>query len=92
MQLNDIGRQLHPHAAGDRTRCRRIPYPYGGKQRQVQVDLDMPALQSKGLSPADVVNTVGAQNLILPFRNDEDRPVRVSARNQQRSRPPSGPQ
>ena len=43
-----------------------IPYPYGGKQRQVQVDLDLPALQSKGLSPADIVNTVGAQNLILP--------------------------
>ncbi|MGB6131440.1 MAG: efflux RND transporter permease subunit [Acidobacteriaceae bacterium] len=43
-----------------------IPYPYGGKQRQVQVDLNMPALQSKGLSPADVVNTIAAQNLILP--------------------------
>ena len=43
-----------------------IPYPYGGKQRQVQVDLNLPALQSKGLSPADVVNTIAAQNLILP--------------------------
>src|SRR5580765_1479322 len=43
-----------------------IPYPYGGKQRQVQVDLDTAALQSKGLSPLDVVNAVGAQNLILP--------------------------
>jgi multidrug efflux pump subunit AcrB len=43
-----------------------IPYPYGGKQRQVQVDIDMQALQSKGLSPADVVNTIGSQNLILP--------------------------
>ena len=43
-----------------------IPYPYGGKQRQVQVDLDLPALQSKGLSPADVVATIAAQNLILP--------------------------
>ena len=43
-----------------------IPYPYGGKQRQVQVDLNLPALQSKGLSPADVVNAIGAQNLILP--------------------------
>lgn len=32
-----------------------IPYPYGGKQRQVQVDLDTNALQSKGLSPLDVV-------------------------------------
>ncbi len=43
-----------------------IPYPYGGKTRQVQVDLDLPALQSKGLSPLDVVNAVSAQNLILP--------------------------
>src|SRR5579875_3202563 len=43
-----------------------IPYPYGGKQRQVQVDLNLPALQSRGLSPADVVNTIGSQNLILP--------------------------
>ncbi|MFZ0663511.1 MAG: efflux RND transporter permease subunit [Acidobacteriaceae bacterium] len=43
-----------------------IPYPYGGKQRQVQVDLNLPALQAKGLSPADVVNTLAAQNLILP--------------------------
>jgi multidrug efflux pump subunit AcrB len=43
-----------------------IPYPYGGKQRQVQVDLDLPALQSRGLSPSDVVNTIAAQNLILP--------------------------
>ena len=43
-----------------------IPYPYGGKQRQVQVDLNLQALQSKGLSPADVVSTISAQNLILP--------------------------
>src|ERR1700675_2629554 len=43
-----------------------IPYPYGGKQRQVQVDLDTAALQSKGLSPLDVVNAIGVQNLILP--------------------------
>src|SRR6201982_3224457 len=35
-----------------------IPYPYGGKQRQVQVDLNTTALQSKGLSPLDVVNAV----------------------------------
>jgi len=43
-----------------------IPYPYGGKQRQVQVDLDTSALQSKGLSPLDVVNAISVQNLILP--------------------------
>jgi multidrug efflux pump subunit AcrB len=43
-----------------------VPWPYGGKQRQVQVDLDTAALQSKGLSPLDVVNAVSVQNLILP--------------------------
>ena len=43
-----------------------IPYPYGGKQRQVQVDLDTNALQAKGLSPLDVVNAINVQNLILP--------------------------
>lgn len=43
-----------------------IPYPYGGKQRQVSVDLDPQALLSRGVSGADVVNAVSAQNLILP--------------------------
>jgi multidrug efflux pump subunit AcrB len=43
-----------------------VPYPYGGKQRQVQVDLNTTALQSKGLSALDVVNAVSVQNLILP--------------------------
>jgi multidrug efflux pump subunit AcrB len=43
-----------------------VPYPYGGKQRQVQVDLNSAALQSKGLSPQDVSNTISNQNLILP--------------------------
>ena len=42
------------------------PYPYGGKPRQVQVDLDSAKLQAYGLSPADIVNAVSAQNLILP--------------------------
>ena len=42
------------------------PYPYGGKMRQVQVDLDLPKLQAYGLSPIDIVNAVNAQNLILP--------------------------
>src|ERR1700744_4817333 len=43
-----------------------IPYPYGGKQRQVQVDLNLHELQAKGLSPSDVTNTIANQNLILP--------------------------
>ncbi|HWT65982.1 MAG TPA: efflux RND transporter permease subunit, partial [Terracidiphilus sp.] len=44
----------------------QTPYPYGGKQRQVQVDLDLHALQAYGLSPSDVVNAVSVQNLIAP--------------------------
>jgi multidrug efflux pump subunit AcrB len=43
-----------------------IPLPFGGKQAQVQVDLDLAALQAKGLAPLDVVNAISAQNLILP--------------------------
>jgi CzcA family heavy metal efflux pump len=42
------------------------PYPYGGKIRQVQVDLDLPKLQAFGLDPNDIVNAVNAQNIILP--------------------------
>jgi len=43
-----------------------IATPYGGKPRQIMVDLDIPALQSKGLSPIDVNNAITLQNLILP--------------------------
>jgi CzcA family heavy metal efflux pump len=43
-----------------------LPFPFGGKQRQVQVDLDQKALQSYGLSAQDVQNAIAAQNLIIP--------------------------
>ncbi len=43
-----------------------VPLPFGGKIRQIMVDIDPRALQAHGLSPADVVNAVNAQNLILP--------------------------
>src|SRR6201986_1836419 len=43
-----------------------IPYPYGGKQRQIQIDLNPTALQALGLSGQDVANTLAAQNLITP--------------------------
>jgi multidrug efflux pump subunit AcrB len=42
------------------------PYPYGGKQREVMVDIDIPKLQARGLTPNDVVTAIGNQNLILP--------------------------
>jgi multidrug efflux pump subunit AcrB len=64
-RLNDLG------SNNIRTQLATIegaqtPFPYGGKQRQIQVDLDLNALQAKGLSPVDVVNAVNAQNLIAP--------------------------
>ena len=43
-----------------------VPLPYGGKPRQIMVDLDMQALQAKGLSAVDVTSAINAQNLILP--------------------------
>ncbi|CAN5562454.1 efflux RND transporter permease subunit [soil metagenome] len=44
----------------------QIPAPYGGKARNVTVDLDLGQLYAKGLSPTDVVQALTAQNLILP--------------------------
>ncbi len=43
-----------------------IPFPYGGRQRQVQVDLDQRLMQARGVSAQDVVNAVNSQNLIIP--------------------------
>ena len=43
-----------------------IPYPFGGKSRQVQIDLNPSALAARGLSGQDVANALAAQNLITP--------------------------
>src|SRR5947208_8521288 len=43
-----------------------IPFPYGGKVRQVQIDLDSTAMQARGLSGQDVANALAAQHLITP--------------------------
>jgi multidrug efflux pump subunit AcrB len=43
-----------------------IPWPFGGKQRQIQIDLDPAALQARGLSAQDVANALAAQNIITP--------------------------
>jgi multidrug efflux pump subunit AcrB len=43
-----------------------LPTPYGGKYRQIMVDLDPDALRANGLTPSDVVNAVNAQSLTLP--------------------------
>src|SRR5215469_15872121 len=64
-QLNDFGSNfLRPQLATVQGAV--FPNPYGGKQREIVVDLNLPELQSKGLSPNDIVNSIANQNLILP--------------------------
>jgi len=43
-----------------------VPWPYGGKSRQIQIDLNPQAIQARGLSSIDVANALAAQNLITP--------------------------
>ena len=43
-----------------------LPFPYGGRVRQLQLDLDSQALQSKGLSAQDVGNALNQQTQITP--------------------------
>ncbi|MEW9570336.1 efflux RND transporter permease subunit [Rhodanobacter sp. Si-c] len=56
------------------------PYPYGGKQRQIEVDLNPQALLAHGLSPSDVVTAIGAQNLILPAGTEKIGDIEYSVR------------
>ena len=64
-ELNDLGQNfLRPQLVTVPGAV--IPWPYGGKQRQVMIDLNPGLLQSKGLSPQDVLNAVGNENLVLP--------------------------
>jgi multidrug efflux pump subunit AcrB len=48
-----------------------IPYPYGGKSREVQLDLDSEAMQARGLSGQDVANALSNQNLITPVGTEK---------------------
>src|SRR5256714_1275648 len=54
------------------------PYPYGGKLRQIQVDLELAKLQQYGLSPNDIVGAVNAQNIILPSGTMKLGPIEYS--------------
>ena len=64
-ELNDFGTNfIRPQLATIQGAA--VPLPYGGKVRQVMVDIDSSKLESEGLSPLDVVNAVNAQNVILP--------------------------
>ena len=64
-QVNDLGNNF-VRTPLSTVRGASIGYPLGGKSRQVMVDIDIPALQARGLTPIDVSNAINAQNLILP--------------------------
>ena len=64
-QLNDFGTNFIRTQLAT-VQGASMPFPYGGKQRQVQVDIDTQKLQAHGLSASDVVNAISAQNIILP--------------------------
>jgi len=64
-QLNDLGMNyIRPQLVTVPGAV--VPYPYGGKQRQIMINFNSALLQSKGLSPEDVINAIAAQNLIVP--------------------------
>jgi CzcA family heavy metal efflux pump len=64
-QLNDFGQNFVRTQLAT-VQGASLAFPYGGKQRQVQVDIDTQKLQAHGLSASDIVNAVNAQNIILP--------------------------
>jgi multidrug efflux pump subunit AcrB len=64
-QLNDLGlNYIRPQLVTVPGAV--VPNVYGGKQRSVMLNLDPKLLQAKGLSPADVLNALAAQNVVLP--------------------------
>src|ERR1700730_9156872 len=64
-QLNDLGLNfIRPQLAT--IQGASVPIPYGGKVRQIMVDIDSQKLLSKGLAPTDVVNAVNTENVVLP--------------------------
>jgi multidrug efflux pump subunit AcrB len=64
-QLNDLGLNfLRPQLVTVPGAV--VPYPYGGKQRQVMINLIPPLMQANGVSPTDVLNAITNQNLVLP--------------------------
>ena len=64
-KLNDLGQNIIRPALAV-VHGAEVPYPYGGKPRVIMADLDMPALQARGLSPSDVSAALQHQNVILP--------------------------
>ncbi|MBW4053419.1 MAG: efflux RND transporter permease subunit [Proteobacteria bacterium] len=69
-QLSDLGlNMLRPQLIS--VPGAAIPYPSGGKSREVEIDVNPQALQSLGLSAQDVANALAAQNLILPIGTEK---------------------
>src|SRR6201996_5378915 len=64
-QLNDFGQNFIRTQLAT-VQGASIPFPYGGKQRQIQIDINTQKLQAYGLSASDIVNAFNAQNIILP--------------------------
>jgi multidrug efflux pump subunit AcrB len=64
-KLNDLGQNIIRPALAV-VHGAEVPYPYGGKPRVIMADLDPQALQSRGLTPADVSDALQKQNVILP--------------------------
>jgi multidrug efflux pump subunit AcrB len=64
-RLNDLGQNvIRPDLAV--VQGASVPYPYGGKPRVIMVDLNLRALQARGLSPEDISNALQRENVILP--------------------------
>ncbi len=57
-----------------------VPYPYGGKQKQVMISMNSGLLQSKGLSPQDLLSAVNLQNLVLPSGTSKIGPTEYDVR------------
>ena len=64
-KLNDLGQNIIRPALAV-VHGAEVPYPYGGKPRVIMADLDPEALQSRGMTPADVSDALQKQNVILP--------------------------
>jgi multidrug efflux pump subunit AcrB len=64
-KLNDLGQNIIRPALAV-VHGAEVPYPYGGKPRVIMADLDLQALQARGLSPSEVSSALQRQNVILP--------------------------
>ncbi len=57
-----------------------LPSPYGGKQAQITVNMDEDKMQSKGVSPGDILNAMNAQNVVMPSGTAKIGPIEYDVR------------